>query len=70
MNYEEHPPNCRCDACLLFAAWKCGQSHAPERRPHRCPLCMGNGYSSSLSNSTAGVCHGCKGTGIVWEPTT
>jgi hypothetical protein len=41
--------------------------------PHRCPVCLGAGKLwDGLPHTTAGVgyvpCHGCHGSGIVWEP--
>lgn len=41
--------------------------------PHRCPVCVGTGktikykYGCTMQY-TEEKCHGCSGTGIVWEP--
>ena len=38
--------------------------------PHRCPVCEGTGYVARCESTAinCGPCHGCSGTGIVWEP--
>lgn len=47
-----------------------------ERKPHKCPLCDGDGtkraYRCDLKAGTDRwemvACHACDGKGIVWEP--
>lgn len=59
-----------CAACD-YVPWTATQTHYPSRKPHRCPLCSGSGRTVlPLDNATGGIqCHGCNGTGTVWEPT-
>lgn len=38
-------------------------------RPHKCPICNGDGIKNinGMSNSTKEFCQSCDGTGIIWE---
>lgn len=40
----------------------------PNRRPHKCPLCDGKGYVSSVENGIASGhrCAACDAKGLVW----
>jgi len=40
-------------------------------KPHKCPLCNGTGGRPEgfiEGSSTFTPCHGCGGSGVVWEP--
>jgi DnaJ-class molecular chaperone len=44
-----------------------------ERKPHKCPVCDGNGKKPNphaTGENDLLPCHACDGKGIVWEPTT
>lgn len=45
-------------------------------KPHKCPVCDGAGrfvipehpWHTTTGGPTPKTCHGCGGTGVVWEP--